>query len=74
MTRVFTARIGVVLQSTFAKLGEDRGRQVEECCGAQRVLGAVCVPFALVQVVVATPFFELILPEKWGSAVPVFNY
>ena len=73
MTRVFTARIGVVLQSTFAKLGEDRGRQVEGLLRAQRVLGAVCVPFALVQVVVATPFFELILPEKWGSAVPVFQ-
>ena len=73
MTRVFTARIGAVLQSTFAKLGDDRGRQVDGLLRAQRVLSAVCIPFALVQVVLAAPFFELVLPEKWSPAVPVFQ-
>ena len=73
MTRVFTARIGVVLQSTFAKLHDDRGRQVDGLLRAQRVLSAVCIPFALVQVVLATPFFDLVLPDRWSPAVPVFQ-
>ena len=73
VTRVLTARIGMVLQSTFAKLGEDRGRQVEGLLRAQRILGSICVPFALVQAVVAGPLFELLLPAKWGGAVPVFQ-
>lgn len=73
MTRVFTARIGLVLQSTFAKLGDDRRRQVDGLLRAQKVLGAVCVPLALIQAVLAGPFFHLVLPEKWSPAVPVFQ-
>ena len=73
VSRVLTARIGMVLQSTFAKLGEDRGRQVDGLLRAQRILGSVCVPFALLQVVIAGPLFELLLPAKWAPAVSVFQ-
>ena len=73
MTRVLTARIGVVLQSTFARLLDDRERQVHGLLRAQRVLSAVCVPLALAQVVLAAPFFDLVLPDRWSPAVPVFQ-
>ena len=48
-------------------------RQSEGVLRALRMLGAVCIPFSLLQIVLAEPFFRLLLPEKWQPAVPVFQ-
>ncbi len=39
----------------------------------QRLLGAVCVPPALLQLVLAEPFLALALATKWAPAVSVFQ-
>lgn len=70
---VIVGRIGIVLQSIFGELQQHPVRQVEGFLRTQRVLGAVCVPVALLQVVLAEPFFDLILASKWQPAVPVFQ-
>ncbi len=70
---VIVGRIGIVLQSIFGELQQHPVRQVEGFLRTQRVLGAVCVPVALLQVVLAEPFFDLVLASKWQPAVPVFQ-
>lgn len=70
---VIAGRIGMVLQSIFGELQQHPVRQVEGFLRTQRVLGAVCVPVALLQVVLAEPFFDLMLASKWRPAVPVFQ-
>ena len=70
---VIAGRIGIVLQSIFGELQQHPVRQVEAFLRTQRVLGAVCVPVALLQVMLAKPFFDLVLASKWQPAVPVFQ-
>lgn len=70
---VIAGRIGMVLQSFLGKLQQQPARQVEGFLRTQRVLGAVCVPIALLQVAFAEPFFNLVLASKWQPAIPVFQ-
>ena len=70
---VIVGRIGMVLQPIFGELQQHPVHQVEGFLRTQRVLGAVCVPVALLQVVLAEPFFDLVLAPKWQPAVPVFQ-
>ena len=70
---VIVGRLGVVLQPVLAKLRTDPTRQVHGFLRAQRALGSVCVPAALLQAVVAEPLFQLLLDPKWQPAVPVFQ-
>ena len=71
--RIITARLGFVLQPILGELQRDPARQIDGFLRAQRVLSVVCVPLALLQVVLAEPFFRLLLPLKWQPAVPVFQ-
>ena len=70
---IIAAQLGFVLQPILGKLQRDPSRQIDGFLRTLRVLGAVCVPFALLQVVLAEPFFRLLLPLKWQPAVPVFQ-
>ena len=70
---IIAAQLGFVLQPILGKLQQDPSRQIDGFLRTLRVLGAVCVPFALLQVVLAEPFFRLILPLKWQPAVPAFQ-
>ncbi len=70
---VIAGRIGMVLQSFLGELQQQPARQVEGFLRTQRVLGAVCVPIALLQVAFAEPFFDLVLASKWQPAIPVFQ-
>ena len=71
--RIILAPIEVVLQPVLGRLQEEPTRRREGFLRALRMLGAVCVPFSLLQVVLAEPFFRLLLAEKWQPAVPVFQ-
>ena len=70
---VIAGRIGMVLQPIFGELQQHPVRQVDGFLRVQRILGLVCVPVALLQVVLAEPFFDLVLASKWQPAVPVFQ-
>ena len=71
--RIILIPIEVVLQPVLARLQKDPTRQREGFLRALRILGAVCVPFSLLQIVLAEPFFHLFLPDKWQPSVPVFQ-
>ena len=71
--RIILIPIEVVLQPVLGRLQKDPKRQREGFLRALRMLAAVCVPFSLLQIVLAEPFFRLLLPEKWQPAVPVFQ-
>ena len=71
--RIILAPIEVVLQPVLGRLQKDPAKQSEGVLRALRMLGAVCIPFSLLQIVLAEPFFRLLLPEKWQPAVPVFQ-
>lgn len=70
---VVAYQLGVVLQPIFGHLRDDPDRQVAGFLRVQRVLGLVCVPISIAQVVVAEPLFRLAFPEKYAPAVPVFQ-
>ena len=71
--RIILAPIEVVLQPVLGRLQHDPTRQREGFLRTLRMLGSVCVPFSLLQIVLAEPFFRLLLLEKWQPAVPVFQ-
>ena len=71
--RVLTSRLQLILQPTLGVLQRQSQRQVDGLLRAQRLLGAVCVPVALLQVVMAEPLFHLLLLEKWWPSTPVFQ-
>ena len=71
--RIILAPLEIVLQPVLGRLQQDPAKQSEGFLRALRMLGAVCVPFSLLQVVLAEPFFRLLLPEKWQPALPVFQ-
>ena len=71
--RVITSRLELILQPTLGVLQRQSERQVDALLRAQRVLGAVCIPVALLQAVMAEPLFRLLLPEKWWPSTPVFQ-
>ena len=71
--RIILIPIEVILQPVLGRLQKDPARQREGFLRALRMLGAVCVPFSLLQIVLAEPFFRLLLPEKWQPAVLVFQ-
>ena len=71
--RIILIPIEIVLQPVLGRLQKDPTRQREGFLRALRMLAAVCVPFSLLQIVLAEPFFRLLLPEKWQPAVPVFQ-
>ena len=71
--RVITSRLELILQPTLRVLQRHSERQVDALLRAQRVLGAVCIPVALLQTVMAEPLFHLLLPEKWWPSIPVFQ-
>ena len=70
---VIAHQLGVVLQPIFGFLEGDVRRQAEGLLRAQRVLGLVCVPIALVQVVMAEPLFRLLFSSRYQVAVPIFQ-
>ena len=70
---VIAGRIGMVLQSILGELQQQPARQIEGFLRAQQVLGAVCVPIALLQAVLAEPIFYVLFAAKWQPAVPVFQ-
>ena len=70
---VIAGRIGMVLQSILGELQQQPARQIEGFLRTQRVLGAVCVPIALLQAVLAEPIFYVLFAAKWQPAVPVFQ-
>ena len=70
---VISYQLGVVLQPIFGLLEGDLRRQTEGLLRAQRVLGLVCVPIALVQVVMAEPLFRLLFADRYQVAVPIFQ-
>ena len=71
--RIILAPLEIVLQPVLGRLQKDSARQREGFLRALGMLGAVCIPFSLLQIVLAEPFFRLLLPEKWQPAVPVFQ-
>ena len=71
--RVITSRLELILQPTLGVLQRQSQRQVDGLLRAQRLLGAVCIPVALLQAVMAEPLFHLLLPEKWWPSIPVFQ-
>ena len=71
--RVITSRLELILQPTLGALQRQSERQVDALLRAQRVLGAVCIPVALAQAVMAEPLFHLLLPAKWWPSIPVFQ-
>ena len=70
---IIARRIGMVLQSILGELQQQPARQIEGFLRTQRVLGAVCVPIALLQAVLAEPIFYVLFAAKWQPAVPVFQ-
>lgn len=70
---VIAGRIGMVIQSILGELQQQPVRQIEGFLRTQRVLGAVCVPIALLQAVLAEPIFYVLFAAKWQPAVPVFQ-
>ena len=70
---VIAGRIGMVLQSILGELQKHPARQINGFLHTYNVLGIVCVPVALLQVVFAEPFFDLVLDSKWQPAVPIFQ-
>lgn len=70
---VIAHQLGVVLQPIFGLLGGDVRRQTEGLLRAQRVLGLVCVPIALAQVVMADSLFRLLFAARYQVAVPIFQ-
>ena len=73
MNRTITAWFGTVLQPILGRLQRDPAQQLQGFYRAHRVLGAVCVPLGLLQIVLAEPLFRLVLDPKWKPAIPVFQ-
>ncbi len=70
---VVALRLGFVMQPIFVRLREDPGRQREAFLRVQRIVGAVCVPLAMLQFALAEPFFGLVLADDWAPAMTVFQ-
>ena len=62
--RIILAPIEVVLQPVLGRLQKDPARQSEGLLRALRMLGAVCIPFSFLQIVLAEPFFVCCYPRN----------
>lgn len=66
-------QLGVVLQPIFGHLQQDPERQISGFLKVQRILALVCVPFSLLQAVLAEPLFRTLFAERFLPAIPVFQ-
>ena len=73
LNTIVAYQLAVVLQPVFGHLNDDPARQVAGFLRVQRVLGLVCVPLALMQVVLAEPLFRLAFPDRYLPATTVFQ-
>jgi PST family polysaccharide transporter len=69
-TFVISYQVAAVLQPIFAKLGHDHERQAKGFVRVIAAVGALAVPLALLQAVLAEPLLRILFGEKWMSAVP----
>ena len=70
---IIIGRLGVVLQPILSRLRGDDKRLADGFLRAERLLGAIAIPIALLQGALAEPLFRLLLEPKWLPAVPVFQ-
>lgn len=69
-TFVISYQVAAVLQPIFAKLGHDRERQAKGFLRVIAAVGALAVPLALLQAVLAEPLLRILFGDRWMSAVP----
>ena len=70
---MIATRLAEVIQPILGSLQRDRFRQVRAFVRSQQMLGAVCIPLALLQAVLAEPLFDLLFDPKWRPAIRVFQ-
>lgn len=70
---MIATRLGEVMQPILGMLQGDRSRQARVFVQSQQMLGAVCIPLALLQAALAQPLFELLFDPKWRPAIPLFQ-
>ena len=70
---MISSRLAEVIQPILGRLQNNRSRQVRAFVRSQQMLGAVCIPLALLQVVLAEPLFGLLFDPKWRPAIRVFQ-
>ena len=70
---MIATRLGEVMQPILGTLQGDRSRQARVFMQSQQMLGAVCIPLALLQAALAEPLFELLFDPKWRPAIPLFQ-
>ena len=70
---IISFQLGSVLQPIFGKLKHDIVRQKLAYLRAINAISAVIVPIALIQAVLAEPFFLLFLNPNWQPCIKVFS-
>ncbi|MCY4372824.1 MAG: oligosaccharide flippase family protein [Spirochaetaceae bacterium] len=70
---MIATRLGEVMQPILGTLRGDKSRQARVFVQSQQMLGAVCIPLALLQAALAEPLFELLFDSKWRPAIGLFQ-
>lgn len=70
---MIATRLGEVMQPILGTLQGDTVRQARAFVRSLQALGAVCIPLALLQAVLAEPLFELLFDPKWRPAIGLFQ-
>ena len=70
---IISFQLGNILQPIFGKLKHDLVRQKLAYLRAINAISALIVPIALIQAVLAEPFFLLFLNPSWQPCVKVFS-
>ena len=61
---IITGQLGFVLQPLLGRLQVDPARQIQGFLRSQQILGMLCVPLALLQIVLAEPFLPFIVASE----------
>ena len=70
---MIATKLGEVMQPILGTLQGDKTRQARVFVQSQQILGAVCIPLALLQAALAEPLFQLLFDPKWRPAIPLFQ-
>ena len=64
---MIATKVGEVMQPILGRLQGDRSRQARVFVQSQQILGAVCIPLALLQAALAEPLFQLYSSIRSGD-------
>ncbi len=71
--QLLSANLAAILVPSFARLDQEKGRQIaayERTCSVLLLLG---IPLCCLQALLARPMFHLLFGAKWNAAAPLFE-